>query len=88
MLTACQISVSLLFLNWIKNEMIFDGIAELMLPTLIFVQGNIDPCLKTFKILTLNIHFVVINFSWDTNHWSAFNMQLKWLWCFLSWNRN
>ena len=34
-LTACKISVSLLFLNWIKNEMIFYRISELMLPTLI-----------------------------------------------------
>ena len=34
-LTACQISVSLSFLNWIKNEMIFYRISELMLPTLI-----------------------------------------------------
>ena len=33
-LTACQISVSVLFLNWIKNE-IFYHISELMLATLI-----------------------------------------------------
>ena len=34
-LTACKISVSLSFLNWIKNEIIFYRISELMLPTLI-----------------------------------------------------
>ena len=34
-LTACKISVSLSYLNWIKNEMIFYHISELMLPTLI-----------------------------------------------------
>ena len=34
-LTAGKISVSLSFLNWIKNEMVFDRISELMLPTLI-----------------------------------------------------
>ena len=34
-MTASKISVSLLFLNWIKNEMIFNCISELMLPTLI-----------------------------------------------------
>ena len=33
-LTACKISVCLSFLNWIKNEMIFYRISELMLPTL------------------------------------------------------
>ena len=34
-LTACKISVSLSFLNWIKKEMIFYRISELILPTLI-----------------------------------------------------
>ena len=34
-LTACKISVSLSFLNWIKTEMIFYRISELMLATLI-----------------------------------------------------
>ena len=34
-LAACKISVSLLFLNWIKSEMIFYGISELMLATII-----------------------------------------------------
>ena len=34
-LTACKISVNLMFLNWIKNEKIFYGISELMLATLI-----------------------------------------------------
>ena len=34
-LTACKISVSLSFLSWIKNEMIFYHISELMLATLI-----------------------------------------------------
>ena len=34
-LTACKISVCLSFLNRIKNEMIFYGISELILPTLI-----------------------------------------------------
>ena len=34
-MTDCKISVSLPFLNWIKNEMIFDRIFELMLATLI-----------------------------------------------------
>ena len=34
-LTARKISVSLLFLNWIKNEMIFYGISELTVATLI-----------------------------------------------------
>ena len=34
-LTACKISVSFSFLNWIKYEMIFCHISELMLPTLI-----------------------------------------------------
>ena len=34
-LTACKISVSLSFLNWIKNEMIFNHISELILATLI-----------------------------------------------------
>ena len=29
-LTACKISVSLSFLNWIKNEMIFYRISKLM----------------------------------------------------------
>ena len=34
-LTASKISVSLSFVNWIKNEMIFYRISELMLATLI-----------------------------------------------------
>ena len=34
-LTACKISVSLTFLKWIKNEMNFYHISELMLATLI-----------------------------------------------------
>ena len=34
-MTACNTSVSLLFLNWINNEMIFYRISELMLATLI-----------------------------------------------------
>ena len=34
-LTVCKISVSPWVLNWIKNEMIFYRISELMLPTLI-----------------------------------------------------
>ena len=35
-LTACKISVSLSFLNWIKNDMIFFyRISELMLATII-----------------------------------------------------
>ena len=34
-LTACKISVSLSFLNWIKNEMISYRTSELMLATLI-----------------------------------------------------
>ena len=34
-LTACKISVSLSFFTWIKNEMIFYHISELMLATLI-----------------------------------------------------
>ena len=33
-MTACKISVSHSFLNWIKNEMIFFHISELVLPTL------------------------------------------------------
>ena len=34
-LSACKNSVSLVFLNWIKNEIIFFHISELMLATLI-----------------------------------------------------
>ena len=34
-LAAYKISVSLLFLNWSKNEMMFYRISELMLPTLL-----------------------------------------------------
>ena len=34
-LTARKISVSLSFLNWVKNEMIFYHITELMLPILV-----------------------------------------------------
>ena len=34
-LTACKISVSLLFLNWIKNEMALYRFSELMLASLI-----------------------------------------------------
>ena len=34
-LTACKISVNLLFLNWIKNDFFFYHISELMLATLI-----------------------------------------------------
>ena len=34
-LTACKISVSLSFLNYIKHEMIFYRISELMLATLV-----------------------------------------------------
>ena len=37
-LTACKISVSLSFLNWIKNETIFYHISELMLATLQVIQ--------------------------------------------------
>ena len=39
-LTACKISVSLLFLKWIKNEMIFYHNPELMLATLIHRQDK------------------------------------------------
>ena len=34
-LTACKISVSLSFLNWVNYEMIFYRISEVMLATLI-----------------------------------------------------
>ena len=34
-LTACEISISLSFLKWIKNEMIFHSISELILAILI-----------------------------------------------------
>ena len=50
-MTAYKISVSLSFLNWIKNEMIFNRISELMLPTLIqrLDKNNFifDPVKKT-----------------------------------------
>ena len=39
-LIACKISVSLSFFNWIKNEMIFYRISELMLATLIQGYDN------------------------------------------------
>ena len=71
-LTACKISVSLSFLNWIKNEMIFFyyRISELMLATLI----------QRYKIISFNLNFIgcqvphfmivltpyinLLNFSW------------------------
>ena len=46
-LTACKISVSLSFFRLIKNEMIFYGIAELMLSTLIQFNDN-DTIKKSF----------------------------------------
>ena len=50
-LTACKISVSLWFLNWIKNEMIFYHTSELMLATLIQryekTHFTFDPVQKT-----------------------------------------
>ena len=39
-LTACKTSVSLSFLNWIKNETIFYRNSELMLPTLIQIHDK------------------------------------------------
>ena len=33
--TPCKISISVSYLNWVKNEMIFYYISELILPTLI-----------------------------------------------------
>ena len=40
-LTACKISVSLSFLNWINNEMTFYRISEVMLATLIQIYEKI-----------------------------------------------
>ena len=45
-LTVCKISVSLSFLNWIKNEMIFYHISELMLANLIQTYNKISFHLK------------------------------------------
>ena len=53
-LTTCKISVSLLFLNRIKNEMIFYRISELMLPTLI---QRYDKKIISFLIQLTNWNF-------------------------------
>ena len=34
-----------------------------------------QPCLKTFRISTFEIHSLVNVFSWDTNNWSVFHKQ-------------
>ena len=86
-LTACKISVSLLFLNWIKNGMIFYGFSELMLATLI--QGN-DKKSFHFKNERLNeiLHFFIcIQHGFLANIFFFFfftkpnNSVIKRLWC-------
>ena len=43
-MAACKISFCLSFLNWIKNEMIFYHISELMLETLILRYNKLEMC--------------------------------------------
>ena len=54
-LTACKISLSLSFLNWIKNKMLFYRISELMLPTFYDRIDTIYQFVKPF--LDKNIYF-------------------------------
>ena len=49
-LTACKNSVSISFLKWIKNEMIFYRISELMLATLIRKYGKKSFHLKNERL--------------------------------------
>ena len=76
-LRACKNSVSLSFLNWIKNEMIFDRISELMLVTLIrdmikrsfrFKNERLIEILQAVRchILCLCLYhiFNLLNLSW------------------------
>ena len=61
-LTACRISVSLLFLNWIKSEMIFNHISELLLATLI-QKCQILCSRKNKKIIIINKKKNIISLS-------------------------
>ena len=67
-LTACKFSVSLSFLNWIKNEMIFYRISELMLATLIqrydknsfhFKNERLTEILQADKCRILWLHYTI-----------------------------
>ena len=69
-LTACKISVSLLFLNWTKNEMIFYHISKLIF----FLFGLTDnfPSWKIgrgiiVEIISLSLSMKIIWLSWDLN---------------------
>ena len=50
-LTACKISSSLSFFNWIKNEMIVYCISELMLATLIQRYDKKSFCFKNERLI-------------------------------------
>ena len=61
-LTACKISVNLSFLNWIKNEMIFYGISEFMVATLI--QRYVK---KSFHFKNERLpHFIILLIPYKT----------------------
>ena len=62
-LTPCKTSVSLSFLNWIKNEMIFYHISELMLATLIHRYDQ-----KSFHFITKTRLFEYIE-NFTTKNW-------------------
>ena len=76
-LTACKISVSLSFLNWIKNEKIFYRASELMLAILIhrydqksfhFKNERLTQTLQAVRLPHFMILFIpyinLLNLSW------------------------
>ena len=86
-LTACKISVSLSFLNWIKNEMIFYHISELMLATLIQrydkvisfqeweTNWNFTGCQVPHFMVVLIPKINLLNLSWIIKYLLLRNME-------------
>ena len=96
-LTACKISVSLSFLNWVKNEMIFYRISELMLATLIqrynkksfhFKNERLTEILQAVRCHILDNKISILRNMKPLNHsWSEFYHNSLWpRW--LSWMRS
>ena len=76
-LTACKISVCLSFLNWIKNEMIFYRISELMLASelmlltliqksnfIFYPDQNFTGCQMSHFMIVLIPYINLLNLSW------------------------
>ena len=60
------LTVNLLFFNWIKNEMIFYCISELILATIKMISLNCTGCQMPHFMTVLILYINLLNLSWIT----------------------